>query len=107
MAVALSASPVDDEAFTGAEAILERLDLAEEALANLSRIACTDEDRFLRGDGWAARVDLDDTIVLLRSDGERWEILAPPGSDEADAALAARKLHGLLGATVGTWDHDR
>jgi hypothetical protein len=105
-----TACPLEPGALDAAEPIYERLDLPAEALANLARLASLDEARLLVPGGWAARVTVAGTEVLVRGDaGEagRWSILAPPGADDADAALAARKLHGLLGAVGEGWDLDR
>jgi hypothetical protein len=91
----------------GAEEVLAGLALPEAALSALAYQAELDEDRLRTADGWAAAVHLDDTWVLVRAQGERWEVLAPAGTDPSEAALAARRLHGLLGALAEGWDLDR
>jgi hypothetical protein len=96
---------VEDAAFVDAEELLERLDLAEEALANLLRLGGCKEAELRRPEGWAAQVSVDGTALLLRADGERWSIYAR--ADEEDAMLAARKLHGLIGEKSEGWDLDR
>jgi hypothetical protein len=84
------------------EALLERLDLPEEALENLARLGGVDEASLRVGGGWAARVELDGAALIVLADGDRWAIR---GGDEA--MFAARKLHGLIGAQADGWDLDR
>jgi hypothetical protein len=103
----LSASPLDDRALAGAEPLLEDLDLAAAALDNLAARLGVDEAGLLRDDGWGARVEVDGVTVLVRARGDRWSIYNPAGGDEADGMLAARRLHGLLGAFGDGWDLDR
>jgi hypothetical protein len=104
----LSALPAAPSEFVGADAVLEHLQFAETALANLAELAATDEAILrIAHNAWAAHVELAGTALLVRSDGERWSIHAPAGSDEAEATLAARKLHGLLGEQADDWDLDR
>jgi hypothetical protein len=102
-----TATPLRQAELDEAEPLLERLDLPDDALANLARLAATGEERFRSTTGWAARVELDGTVVLLHGDGARWAIYLPPGADDADAMHAARKLHGLLGEQGEGWDLDR
>jgi hypothetical protein len=104
----LIAGPVEDGAFDGAEELLERLALADEALENLAHASGRAEEELASaGGGWAARVELDGTELLLRSDGGRWTIYLRRGADDDGAMLAARKLHGLVGAQADGWDLDR
>ena len=105
----LIAAPVDSiaAAFDGAEPLIEGLDLAEEALGNLAGLVAGDEAAFRDGEGWAARVTVDDTEVLVRGEGTRWGIYAPVGADAGDTMMAARRLHGLLGERDAGWDLDR
>jgi hypothetical protein len=103
----ITVTPARDSDFTGAEELLERLDLPDEALANLCRLARLDEESFLEGadGGWSARVELDGATLLLRARDGRWTIYAAPDSE--DAMLPARRLHGLIGGTADGWDLDR
>jgi hypothetical protein len=101
----ISVHPASDDDFAGAEELLERLDLPDEALENLCRLARLDEEPFLDGGGWSARVELDSTKLLVRARVGRWTIYAAPDTD--DAMHAARRLHGLIGATADGWDLDR
>jgi hypothetical protein len=101
------ARAASDDEFAGGEPLIERLDLAEEALAALAERSGVREERLRVGDGWQAAVEVGGTEILVRALGERWEIWAPVGADEADAQLAARKLHGLIGAQAEGWDLDR
>jgi|SRR5579883_3019553 len=103
----VAAVPTGERAFEGAEPLLEDLDHANEALASLAQLASVDEASLARAGGWTARIDFGGTIVLARGDGARWSLLAPPGADPADAMLAARKLHALLGERDPGWDLDR
>jgi hypothetical protein len=103
--IRISVHPADEADFDGAEELLERLDLPEEALANLCRIARLDEEPLRHGEGWRARVELDRTPLLVRVQDGRWAIYAAAGA--ADAMEAARRLHGLIGATADDWDLDR
>jgi len=97
--------PASDADFADAEELLERLDLPDEALTNLCRLARLDETPFLDEGGWSARVELDGTPLRIRARDGRWSILAAPGAE--DAMLEARRLHGLIGATSEGWDLDR
>jgi hypothetical protein len=101
----ISVQPAAKGDFDGAEDLLERLDLPEEALENLCRLARLDEEPFRDQEGWSARVELDATPLLLAARNGRWAIYAQPGVD--GAMLAARRLHGLIGATAEGWDLDR
>jgi hypothetical protein len=105
----ISVQPAAEADFASAEELLERLDLPDEALVNLCRLARLDEEPFRHGDGWSARVEIDQTPLLLRAEGSRWTIFAAPGAE--DAMLAARRLHGLIGAPPEDrndgWDLDR
>lgn len=101
------ATPAGDADFDGAEALLDRLDLPDAALANLSRLAAGGKEPFGGDDRWAARVEVDGTALLVRGDEARWAIYLPPGADDGDAMHAARKLHGLLGEQGDGWDLDR
>ncbi|HUS66219.1 MAG TPA: hypothetical protein VMZ28_16815 [Kofleriaceae bacterium] len=105
----LVATPAGDADFDGAEELLDRLDLPDAALANLARLVAAGEAPFSDGggDGWAARVEVDGTALLVRGDTARWAIYLPAGADDADAMHAARKLHGLLGEQGDGWDLDR
>ncbi len=101
--------PAEAAQFEMAEELLERLDLPDEALENLCRLARLDEELFREPNddpgGWSARVELDGSVLLLRARGGRWTIYAAPG--ETDGMAAARRLHGLIGATADGWDLDR
>jgi hypothetical protein len=98
--------PCDPGAFEGAEPLIERLDQPEEALARLGELGMG-TGVVAAGGGWWASVSVDGTPVLVAADAETWGIYAPVGADEADAMLAARRLHGLLGTMPGGWDLDR
>jgi len=104
--MALRATRAEPGALEAADPLIERLDLPDEALANLSRLSGVDEEELRDGTRWTARVELDGTRLLVGSDGARWSI-AFDGGDEAEAALAARRLHGMLGALGEGWDDDR
>lgn len=94
----------------GAEPVLERLALAGAARENLARLGGLDEQSLGGARAWAAWVEVDGTPLLARADpadAARWEILAPGGTDEADAQLAARRLHGAVGEQSDGWDLDR
>jgi hypothetical protein len=101
--------PAASHDIDASEPLLEHLDQPEAALTNLARVAGLDEDQLLVGSGaaWLAHVDVDGTSILACSDGAHWSLHAPAGVDEADAMLAARKLHGLLGERDEAWDLDR
>ncbi len=101
------ASAIGGQALEGAEPLLERLDLPEAALANLARLAGVGEEAFACAGGWAARVELAGTALLVRGDETSWALLLPPGADDDDAMLTARKLHALLGEQADGWDLDR
>ena len=101
----ISVYPAGDADFVGAEELLERLDLPDEALENLSQLTRLDEEPFLDEGGWSARIELDGSTLLVRAREGRWTIYAAPGAD--DAMHAARRLHGLIGATADGWDLDR
>jgi hypothetical protein len=103
--IRISVQPAVEADFAAAEELLERLDLPDEALANLCRIARLDEEPFQEPDGWSARIELDRTPLLVRAREGRWTIYAAAGAD--DAMLAARRLHGLIGDTGEGWDLDR
>lgn len=109
----LQVVPVSPEAFAELEPLIERLDEPEAALAQLARLggeevgALCEPGGPLEGDEWAARVEVTGTTVLVRAQGGRWAIYAPPEVDEAEAMLAARRLHGLLGQQSADWDQDR
>jgi hypothetical protein len=107
----LSARPIGDGELRDAELLIDRLDLPAAALTNLAVLAARDEEEFWLGDqptdGWAACIEADGTSVLARGDLDEWGFYAPPGADEADAMLTARKLHGLLGEQSEGWDLDR
>jgi hypothetical protein len=104
----ISVQPATDADFAGAEELLERLDLPDEALANLCRLARLDEAPFRESDGWSARIELDRTPLCVRAREGRWTIYAAPGAE--DAMEAARRLHGLIGGSPEQddgWDLDR
>jgi hypothetical protein len=101
----ISVHPASDADFAGAEELLERLDLPEEALENLCQLTRLDEQPFLEEGGWSARIELDAANLLVRAREGRWTIYAAAG--ESDAMQAARRLHGLIGATAEGWDLDR
>jgi hypothetical protein len=109
----LQVVPIAPEACAGLDPLIDRLDEAEAALAQLVRLAGEEADALcepggpLDGDAWAARVEITGTTVLVRAQGGRWAIYAPPEVDEAEAMLAARRLHGLLGQQSDDWDLDR
>ena len=103
----LQADPIEAAVAEEGAAVLEGLDLAEDALANLARLSGRDEDDFRDGDGWAARVVVGGVALLVVGNEACWRIAAPAGTDESDAALAARRLHGLLGEMAEGWDLDR
>src|SRR5262249_55546097 len=103
--IRISVKPASDADLEPAEELLERLDLADEALTNLCRLARLDEEAFLEPEGWSAQVELDGTLLFLRARQGRWTIYAPPGAE--DAMLTARRLHGLIGGTPEGWDLDR
>src|SRR5688572_4484574 len=98
----ISVRPATDADFRGATELLERLDLPEEALETLCRLARLDEQPFVDAGGWSAHVELDATALLVRAREGRWTIY---GDD--DAMPAARRLHGLIGTTGDGWDLDR
>jgi hypothetical protein len=103
----VSARPAAPSELDGA-LLLEQLQRADAALDNLAELAAVDAARLRVAPGeWAASVELAGTALLVRGDGERWSILAPAGSDEAEATWAARKLHGLIGEQADDWDLDR
>lgn len=89
------------------EWILESLELPDEALGNLAHLAGVEEDALREGEGWCARVELGPDVLWVQGDRRTWRIAAPPGTDESDAARAARRLHGLLGEMSEGWDLDR
>ena len=107
----LQVAPVSVEAFAELEPLIERLDEAEAALAQLVRLGEGDAGALGNPAGpedeWAARVEIAGTTVLVRAQGGRWAIYALPETDEAEAMLAARRLHGLLGQQGADWDLDR
>ena len=103
----LSAAPISAADLDGAEPLLEGLDFAADALANLVALARLPEDALGSPDAWGARVTCDGTDVLVAAEGGRWSISAAPGTDVADAMAVARRLHGLLGTRDGDWDLDR
>jgi hypothetical protein len=98
----ISVRPASDAEFNGAGELLERLDLPEEALETLCRLARFDEAPFLDEGGWSAHVELDGTPLLVRARQGRWTIY---GDD--DAMPAARRLHGLIGTSGEDSDLDR
>jgi hypothetical protein len=98
----ISVQPAVEADFAAAEELLERLDLPDEALENLCRLARLDEEPFREPDGWSARVELDRTPLLVRARQDRWTIC---GAE--DAMEAARRLHGLIGVSAEGWDLDR
>lgn len=111
----LQVTPVSAKAFAELEPLIDRLDEPEAALAQLVRLGGDDaEARFDQArpldddeEEWAAQVEIAGTTVLVRAQGGRWAIYAPPEVDEAEAMLAARRLHGLLGQQSADWDQDR
>lgn len=107
MAPPLRAEPIAVSTVDVAEAVLEGLDLPDEALANLANLAGADEETFREADGWAARVTLGPDVMWVAGDALRWCIGAAPGTDPSDAARSARRLHGLLGEKSEEWDLDR
>ncbi|HEX2574580.1 MAG TPA: hypothetical protein VH877_33850 [Polyangia bacterium] len=104
---------VSPEAFTDLEPLIDRLDEPAAALVQLVRLGGGEaSERFEQEDAgdeeeWAARVEVAGTTVLVRAQGGRWAIYAPADVDEAEAMLAARRLHGLLGQQSADWDLDR
>jgi hypothetical protein len=98
----ISVQPAVEADFEAAEELLERLDLPDEALENLCRLARLDEETFRVPDGWSARVELDRTPLLVRARQDRWTIY---GAE--DGMEAARRLHGLIGVSAEGWDLDR
>jgi hypothetical protein len=106
--VSLRAQPLEPSALDDVEPILDKLDLPDDALANLARLAGVDEDSLRTdSDSWCARVELGPDVLWVAGDARTWRIAGPPGADESDAARAARKLHGLLGEMSEGWDLDR
>ena len=105
--IALLAGPLDEAALAGAEPLLEDLDLAEEALANLIRLSGASEAHLRVDGGWRARLELDGTRLFVVATAGRWSIFAAEGDDVGDAMLAARRLHGQLGEAAEGWDLDR
>jgi hypothetical protein len=107
----LQVAPVTADPFAELEPLIDRLDEAEAALAQLIRLGGDDAGELFPEedpqDEWAARVEIAGTTVLVRAQGGRWAIYAPPEVDEAEAMLAARRLHGLLGQQSADWDQDR
>jgi hypothetical protein len=101
----LTAAPLDEGELAGAEVLLEGLGFAGDALGNLVRLAAAPE---LGDEGaWRARVAFEGTVLFIVADGDRWSILAPAGEDLGNAMMAARRLHGILGAAAEGWDLDR
>lgn len=108
MAPPLRAEPLAVSSVNAADAILEDLDLPDEALANLANLTGADEETFREAGGWAARVTLGpDDVLWVAGDALRWSIGASPETDPSDAARSARRLHGLLGEKGEDWDLDR
>jgi hypothetical protein len=101
----ITVEPAQESDFVGAEELLERLAQPAEALENLCRIARVDESQLIEGEGWCARIHLDNTWLLVRTHGATWTIYA--AASEPDAMLAARRLHGLIGERPEGWDLDR
>lgn len=99
----ITVSPAGDGDLIGAEELLERLELPDEALENLCRLARLDEEPFRDPGGWSARIELDASHLVLRARDGRWTIYAAAG--EHDGMAAARRLHGLIG--TGGDDDDR
>src|SRR5262245_15769535 len=92
----LSVRAAQLDELAGAEPVLESLHLADAALETLVELSGADEATLRCADGWCAQVSLDGTPLWVRGTQTHWSIFSPHGSDESEAALAARKLHGLL-----------
>ena len=96
------------EDLENAEDVMDGFAHADHALERLCELCdLNPAEQRTTGDDWAARIRFDGTEVLARSEGDRWGVWAPPGTDDADAMAAARDLHGVLGALSEGWDLDR
>jgi len=107
MAPGLTLVALLPESFDGAEALLEDLSAAEAAFERLCELTGAAAESLGTPHGWRACVDVGGTLLLLHGKGETWSISAGAGMDLGDAMSAARRLHGLLGAEVDSWDLDR
>src|SRR5262249_17117960 len=103
----LRASPASPDDFADSLLLLDRLEFSEAARENLAALSGLPEEAFGSPLRWAAQVEVLGTALLLTADGGRWEIQAPAGADEAEAMLAARRIHGMLGEKGEGWDLDR
>ena len=90
--------------FAGAELLVGD---AEDAAAAREQLELMGEIGAAEDEAWAAWVEVDGDAVLVRGDAVTWSIWAPAGSDPSDSALAARRVHGRLGARAPGWDLDR
>ena len=115
MSPALQVAPASAEELTALEPLIDRLGEPAAALDTLTRLGDCEADALRPagdaedgpGENWAARVEIAGTTVFVVAQGGRWAIHAPAGADEADAMLAARRLHGLIGQQNADWDLDR
>ena len=98
----VTANLVDEREFEGAEALYENLDHPDDAAAALERAT-----GLALALPFRVRVEQGGTSLLVCGDSDRWSIFAPASADPDDAALFARKLHGLCGALADGWDLDR
>jgi hypothetical protein len=95
---ALRLRSIDQGELAGAETLLERLPLSDEARTSLARLGGVDAATLLFGDGWAAVAEVDGTPLVARGEPSgadaKWTIAVKPGAE--NAMHAARKLISLV-----------
>src|SRR5213078_4832507 len=93
---------IDEGELEGAQTLLDRLPLSDEARANLAQLGGVDAATLRFGDGWAALAEVDGTPLVARGEPSgldaTWTISVKPGAESA--LHAARKLINLINERV-------